>query len=108
MARNRRSFDDAFVERLRSVPVLDALNSLGLYWRIDPTFQPVKNANTKRLYVSVGSSVIEMLLVDRKWYDVRLGIGGGGCIDLAMHLLDLNFVQAVKALSKHSIEELHT
>lgn len=108
MARTRRSFDDAFVERLRVVPVLDALNRLGLCWRLDPTFQPVKNDDTKRLYVSVRSSVVEVLLTDQKWYDPKLGIGGGGCIDLARHLLDLNFVQAVKALSKHSIEELHT
>ena len=41
--------------------LLNALNSWALYWRIDPTFQPVKNANTTRIYVSVGSSVIEML-----------------------------------------------
>jgi len=104
MARSRRSFDDAFLEELRAVPILDALSQLGLYWKFDPNFQPIKNVNTKRIYVSVGSRVVEVLLTDQKWYNPKLGVGGGGCIDLTMHLLHLDFVQAVKALSKHPNE----
>ncbi len=107
MARSRKLFDEAFLERLRGVPVLDALSGLGLYWKLDPSFQPVKSANTKRLYVSVGLSVVEVLLTDEKWFDPRLNIGGGGCIDLTMHLLELDFVHAVKALSKYSLDERH-
>lgn len=107
MTRSRRLFDDAFLERLRGVPVLDALSDLGLYWKLDPNYQPVKNVNTKRLYVSVGSNVVEVLLTDQKWYDPRLNLGGGGCIDLTMHLLKLDFVHAVKALSKPPLEEWH-
>lgn len=108
MARSGRSFDNAFLERLRGIAVLDALSSLGLYWKLDPDFQPVRNANTRRLYVSVGSNVVELLLTDQKWYDPRVDVGGGGSIDLAMHLLGLSFVDAVKALSSHSIEGRHT
>ncbi len=108
MARGRRLFDDAFLERLRDASVLDALSCLGLHWKLDPDFQPLKNAKTRRLYVSVGSTVFEVLLTDQKWYDPRGGIGGGGCIDLTMHLLELDFVHAVKALSKHLIEGRHT
>jgi hypothetical protein len=35
-----------------------------------------------------------------KWYDTRAGKGGGGAIDLAMHVLGLSFVDAVKSLNK--------
>jgi hypothetical protein len=102
MARSGRSFDNALLERLRAIAVLDALSYLGLYWKLDPDFLPLKNANTKRLHVSVGSNVFELLLTDQKWYDPRTDRGGGGCIDLTMYLLDLNFVNTVKVLSKHS------
>ena len=104
MARSGRSFDNAFLERLRGIALLDALSRLNLYWKFDPDFQPVRNANTRRLYVSVGSNVVELLLTGQKWYDPRVGIGGGGCIDLAMHLLGISFVDAVNVLSSHSIE----
>ena len=58
--------------------------------------------------MSVGSNVVELLLTDQKWFDPRVDIGGRGCIDLAMHLLGLSFVDAVKALSSHSNEGRHT
>ena len=35
-----------------------------------------------------------------KWYDTRARKGGGGAIDLAMHVLGLTFVDAVKSLNK--------
>jgi hypothetical protein len=34
-----------------------------------------------------------------KWYDTRARRGGGGAIDLAMHVLGLSFVDAVKHLT---------
>lgn len=105
MATRRKSFDDADLDRLRKVSIPDALIRLGLYWKVDPDFQPEKNSNTQRLYVSVGSRVVELLVTDMKWYDSRAGKGGGGGIDLAMHLLGLDFVHAVKALIKVVIGE---
>ncbi|HDR2761592.1 TPA: hypothetical protein QCJ74_005000 [Enterobacter mori] len=58
--------------------VQETLDRLGLYWKRDPGFVPVKDKATVRLNVS---------------------IGGGGAIDLAMHLFRLSFVDAVKRLS---------
>ncbi|MBZ3343388.1 hypothetical protein IPR00_22095, partial [Xanthomonas perforans] len=40
--------------------------------------------------------VVELLATGPKWYDTRAEKGGGGAIDLAMHLLRLDFVSAVK------------
>ncbi|KPY61007.1 hypothetical protein ALP37_200145 [Pseudomonas amygdali pv. sesami] len=97
--RARRSFDDAQLRQFREMPVSVALDALGLYWKRDPDFVPVKDKATVRLNVSLGGSVIELLATGAKWYDTRSEVGGGGAIDLAKHLLRLDFVSAVKRLS---------
>jgi hypothetical protein len=42
----------------------------------------------------------EILTTGPKWYDTRAKKGGGGAIDLAMHVLGLSFVDAVKLLTQ--------
>ena len=78
MSRARRSFPPALLDSLRAMTVQETLDRLGLYWKRDPGFVPVKDKATVRLNVS---------------------IGGGGAIDLAMHLFRWSFVDAVKRLS---------
>ncbi|SCX16102.1 hypothetical protein SAMN05216379_11048 [Nitrosomonas eutropha] len=78
------------------MPVVAALNVLGLYWKRDSDFLPVKDKTTIRLNVSLGGSVVELLATGARWYDTKTNKGGGGAIDLAMHLLRLDFVTAVK------------
>jgi len=79
--------------------VQQTLDRLGLHWRRDPDFRPQKNAATVRLYVTVGAGVVELLATGVRWYNVRERKGGGGAIDLTMHLLRLSFVDAVKHLT---------
>lgn len=98
--RQRRSFDNQLLVQLRNMEIIEALGQLGLYWKQDRDFQPVKDKSTKRLHVTVGSRVIELLVTRQKWYDVRSDRGGGGAIDLAMHLLNVDFVHAVRVLGK--------
>ena len=69
-----------------------------MYWKRDPDFVPMKDPKTVRLYVSMGGGVSELLVIGFKWYDARLNKGGGGAIDLTMHLFRLDFVNAVKRL----------
>lgn len=70
-----------------------------MYWKRDPDFVPMKDPKTVRLYVSMGGGVSELLVTGFKWYDARLNKGGGGgAIDLVMHLYRLDFVSAVKLL----------
>lgn len=78
------------------MPVRVALDVLGLYWKRDPDFVPMKDKSTVRLHVALGAGVVELLATGSKWYDSRAEKGGGGAIDLAMHLLKLDFVAAVK------------
>ncbi|CCG39552.1 hypothetical protein [Xanthomonas citri] len=58
----------------------------------------MKDKATRRLYVSLGNGVVELLATGPKWFDTRADKGGGGAIDLAMYLLRLDFVSAVKQL----------
>lgn len=98
--RSRRSFAPELLTRLRSMSVIEALRLLELYWKRDPDFQPVKNQNTERLNVAIGGGVVELLVTGPKWFDTRVEKGGGGAIDLAMYLLRLDFVSAVKRLEE--------
>lgn len=100
--RARRSFPPALLDELREMPVPAALDLLGLYWKRDPDFRPIKDKHTARVNVSIGGGVVELLTTGPKWYDTRAEKGGGGAIDLAMHLLRLDFVSAVKRLSAGS------
>ncbi|CAD7742221.1 MULTISPECIES: hypothetical protein [Xanthomonas] len=96
--RARRSFPPELLARLRDMPVPEALDALGLYWKRDPDFRPLKDKATVRINVSIGGGVVELLATGPKWFDTRADQGGGGAIDLAVHLLRLNFVSAVKRL----------
>ena len=63
--------------------VQETLDRLGLYWKRDPDFVPVKDAATVRLNVSIGGGGVELLATWPKWYDTRKE-PGGGAIDLTM------------------------
>lgn len=96
--RVKKSFSPELLEQLRVMPVTDVLDVLGLYWKRDPDFVPVKDKTTVRLNVALGGGGCELLVTGPKWYDTRAEKGGGGAVDLAMHLLRLDFVSAVKRL----------
>ncbi|WP_425599853.1 hypothetical protein, partial [Xanthomonas phaseoli] len=102
--RPRRSFAPALLAKLQVMPVPMALDLLGLYWKRDPDFRPLKDKETIRVNVSIGAGVVELLVTGPKWYDTRGDKGGGGAIDLAMHLLRLDFVTAVKRLDGAGVD----
>ena len=83
----KRSFSPELLESLRSMVVTKALDALGLH-------------------VAVGGQVFELLVIGAKFFDTRADKGGGGAIDLAMHLLRLGFVAAVKRLSSSRVSSV--
>lgn len=100
----KRSFDDETLKWVREMPlslVLDRLRDAGkLFWRRDADFKPEKDARTVRLFVSSPEGFAwELLVTGVKWFDTRANKGGGGGIDLVMHLLGLDFVKSVKLLA---------
>jgi hypothetical protein len=83
------------------MPSEDALAVLAVYYKTDPTYVPVKDSRSRRWYVTTTSGDFEILTTGPyKWYDTRTQKGGGGAIDLAMHLRQLSFVAAVKLLTE--------
>jgi hypothetical protein len=102
VSRSRRSFSPASLDALRALSAQETLDRLGLGWKRDPDFSPTKNPATVRLHVAVGGHVVELLATGVRWYDPRAKKGGGGAIDLAMHLCGLDFVGAVKRLQTQS------
>lgn len=75
-----------------------ALPLLTDHCKHDRDFTALKNAHTHRWHVSAAGHDYEILTTGPKWFDTRANLGGGGAIDLAMHLHRLNFKQAVAKL----------
>jgi hypothetical protein len=73
-----------------------ALAAIATMIRADTTFVPTKDARTRRWNVYTECGNYEILTTGCKWYDTRARIGGAGAIGLAMHVLGLSFVEAVK------------
>lgn len=95
----RPSFSPATLARLRDQPSEAVLARLAIDVKADPTFLPIKDVRSRRWHVHRTHGDFEILTTGLKWYDTRAGKGGGGAIDLAMHLLGLSFVEAVRYLA---------
>ena len=95
-----KSFDVATLTRLREMAAGDALALLAIHVKADPTYLPVKAGHSRRWHVHTARGEFEILTTGPKWYDTRAHQGGGGAIDLTMHVLGLSFVDAVKHLTR--------
>jgi hypothetical protein len=87
---------------LRELPSDEVLARLAIELKPDKTFTPVKDAGSRRWHAHTIQGDFEILTTGPKWYDTRARKGGGGAIDLAMHLLGLSFVDAVKHLTRQT------
>ena len=74
------------------------LSSLADYVKVDVTFRPSKAVSTQRVHVTAAGFDWELLLDGSKFYDTRARIGGGGAIDLVVHLWQVPFKRAVAML----------
>lgn len=91
------------LRRLRQIPAALVLETLATYAKRDSTFIPAKSLKTERWYATVGNYQFELLLNGSKFYDTRNKVGGGGAIDLAIHLHGLSFIDAVGLLRKRGV-----
>jgi hypothetical protein len=84
---------------LRQTPSEAALRSLALFCKVDATYHPLKDPDSRRWHIRTEYGEFEILTTGVKWYDARAKVGGGGAIDLAMHVLHVPFVEAVRILT---------
>lgn len=98
-----RPVDNSDLERWRGLGAMDALRVLAVQVQVDRDYHPRLTGSTVRVHTSTKDSDYELLLTGAKWYDTRAGKGGGGAVDLAMHLFDMTFKQACRKLKECSL-----
>lgn len=84
--------------KLRSIPCSQLLPRLCDHAKLDRDFVPLKNGHTERWHVNTGGHDFQILVTGTKFFDARAGKGGGGAIDLAMHLFSIDFKSALTML----------
>ena len=90
--------DNSDLERWRRMEAHIALCSLADHAKKDVTFAPTSSAATTRWHASTGGCDYEILCTGTKFFDTRAQRGGGGAVDLAMHLFEVPFKAAVQLL----------
>lgn len=90
--------DNLLLDKWRAMDACVALEALADHAKRDPSFSERTSVGTTRWHASVGNYDFELLCNGPKFFDTRAGHGGGGAVDLAMHLLRLPFKQAVRCL----------
>jgi hypothetical protein len=93
--------DNSQLERWRGLPAAGVLAALADHVKEDKTFR--SRGPTTRWHASVSGSEFEVLCTGARFFDTRAHRGGGGAVDLTMHLLNVTFKQAVAILVERSI-----
>lgn len=97
---SRRPVDNSELERWHCLEAGDLLERLCTYAKRDLTFQARLHRQATRWHCSTDGAEYELLCDGPKFYDTRAGQGGGGAIDLVMHLKQLEFRPATQLLRK--------
>lgn len=90
----------ADLARWRSLDALEALRFLADYVKEDATFKPTHSSSTRRVHATAAGADWELLVDGPKFYDTRAKTGGGGAIDLVMHLWRVPFKKAATKLQR--------
>lgn len=98
-----KSVDNLNLSRWRSLDARAALRELADHVQEDRTYRPIGAVGTERLHVSAAGHDWELLVSGPKFFDTRTGQGGGGAVDLAMHLFGLPFKGAVSLLRERGL-----
>ena len=95
---SKSRFDEAFLEKLRRVPLPETLDRLDVPWRIDESFKPRKRPTERCILVWIADEERRIVYDGLKWTDQTKKISGGGAIDVLVKLFGYDFVGAVRAL----------
>jgi hypothetical protein len=94
--------DSGELGRWRCLDAAVALLALADHAKRDQTFEPIKDRTT-RWHARVAGCEFELLLTGPKFFDTRAASGGGGAIDLAMHLFRADFKTATGVLRNRGV-----
>ena len=93
-----RPVPEASLARWRALDAADVLVALAEHAKCDRTFVPAKSGSSTRWHATVAGTDFELVLTGPKFWDTRANVGGGGALDLVLHLVGGNFKQAVGKL----------
>lgn len=99
----RKAVDNSDLERWRTLDALVVLQALAEHVKEDRSFSPVSAPGTCRLHVSAAGHDWELLVQGPKFWDTRARTGGGGAVDLVMHLHQIAFKPAVALLRERRL-----
>lgn len=99
----RWSVDNSTLARWRALDAIVVLEKMGCYAKADETFEPIRAQGTLRYHVNAEGRNFELLLRGSQFFDTRLKRGGGGALDLVMHLHGLDFKGAADLLRRLSV-----
>lgn len=100
-----RQYSVELLHQLRELDPPALLHLVGLHFKADASYVPKRSVHSERIHVSLqDGQVIELVYTGAKWFDKRAGVGAYGGIDLVMHLMDLDFHQAVERLKGGLVE----
>ena len=86
------------LDRWRTLDAVDVLSRLAEHAKGDISFVARKDPTTSRWHSSVGGQDFELLFTGPKFWDCRANTGGGGAVDLVMHLKGIDFKEAAALL----------
>ena len=93
-----RSVDNSELGRWRELDSIHVLRLLAEHVKEDLSFHPRSSHQITRWHVHVAGHDWEFLCTGPKFWDVRMDGGGGGAVDLVMHIYGLNFKATAKLL----------
>lgn len=98
MVHAMRPVPEASLVRWRALDSADVLVALADHAKCDRTFVPAKSGNSTRWHATVAGTDFELVLTGPKFWDTRANKGGGGALDLVLHLFADDFKGAVGRL----------
>lgn len=90
--------DNFELQRWRGLTAESLLPLLSAHAKADPSFRPTTRRTTTRWHCNVDGYEFELLCCGPKFFDTRAACGGGGAIDLVMHLKRVTFRAATRLL----------
>lgn len=92
--------DNKVLDHWQQLDASKVLLAVADYAKEDVSFVPAKNAATTRWHARVGQREFELLLTGPKFWDARANRGGGGAVDLVMHMNGCHFKLAAAFLTE--------
>lgn len=90
--------DNSDLLRWRCLDSASVLIVLATHAKRDASYEPTKDKSSSRWHANVDGREFELLLTGPKYWDTRSCVGGGGAIDLMMHLTGVDFKGATRRL----------